>query len=95
MQQARGGIGAVTILKRLYVLGGGWTDYLSFNERYDPQTDTWSRFETPVSLQWRNVGVAALDGDIFVVGGVSGEPLSLVKSYQAIYRLYLPATQQK
>lgn len=92
MTEARGGIGAGVIQDRLYVVGGGWTGYLSFNERYDPGTDSWTRFETPLTFQWRNLGVATLDGDLYAAGGWSGEPLGVLQTYQAIFKLFLPAT---
>jgi N-acetylneuraminic acid mutarotase len=95
MTEARGGIGAGVIQDRLYVVGGGWAGYLSYNERYDPATDTWGRFETPLTLQWRNLGVAALEGDLFAAGGWSGEPLGVVQTYQAVFKLFLPATTGK
>lgn len=92
MAEARGGIGAGVIQDRLYVVGGGWTGYLSFNERYDPTTDSWARFETPLTFQWRNLGVAALEGDLYAAGGWSGEPLGVLQTYQALFKLFLPAT---
>lgn len=92
MTEARGGIGAGVIQDRLYVVGGGWTGYLSFNERYDPTTDSWARFETPLTFQWRNLGVAALEGDLYAAGGWSGEPLGVLQTYQALFKLFLPAT---
>jgi DNA-binding CsgD family transcriptional regulator len=91
---ARGGLGAAILLDRLYVFGGGWTRVLAFSERYDLQTDTWARFDTPLTGEWRNVAVAALDGDIFVAGGYDGRHyLGVFEQYQAVYKSYLPTTK--
>jgi len=91
---ARGGIGAGTVLDRLYVVGGGWTRVLAFSERYDPATGAWARFDTPLATQWRNMGVAVLEGDLFAVGGWDGTRyLASVEQYQAVYKSYLPTTK--
>jgi len=95
MNEARGGIGAGVVDNKLYVVGGGWTGYLSYNERYDPETATWTRFETPLTFQWRNLGVAALEEDLYAAGGWSGEPLAVLQTYQAVFKLFLPSATGK
>jgi len=90
MSLGRGGAGVAVVGGSLYVIGGGWTGYLAFNERYDPRTDTWSRFETPLAGCWRNLGVAGTETKAYAIGGWSGQYLSLNEEYQALFRLLLP-----
>jgi N-acetylneuraminic acid mutarotase len=61
---------------KLYVIGGrvgscfsgGWSSNVSMNEVYDIATDTWST-KAPVPTARSGIGVAALDGKIYVLGG--------------------------
>jgi hypothetical protein len=77
----------------LYAIGGGWESYLATNERYDPASDTWSAFESPVLGEWRNLGVAALSTQIYAVGGWNGGYSGVNEAYQALFRIILPAAQ--
>jgi hypothetical protein len=90
MNAARSGLGLTPIGSRLYAVGGGWTTPLAFNEQYDSRTGAWSRFETPVAGQWRNLGLVALNQKLYAVGGWAGSYLSLNQSYQALLRQLLP-----
>jgi N-acetylneuraminic acid mutarotase len=47
---------------------GGWSSNVSMNEVYDIATDTWST-KAPVPTARSGIGVAALDGKIYVLGG--------------------------
>jgi|GEM_PF-136023 len=65
----RGGLGLAIVGATLYAVGG--SGFIGFNERYDVATDKWVPFEIPPSRVdgWRNVGVASLPSDFYVVGG--------------------------
>jgi len=84
MASPRGGLGVATTGDALYAIGGGWTTSVGFNERYDPSSDTWSSIPMPLAPQWRNMGVAALDGRVFAVGGWSGGHLALNEEYRTL-----------
>jgi DNA-binding CsgD family transcriptional regulator len=90
MGQARGGLGLVSMGSRLYAVGGGWTAPLAFNEQYDTRAGAWSRFDTPLTGQWRNLGLVALDRKLYAIGGWGGSYLSSNEAYQALLRLLLP-----
>ena len=80
----RGGLGLAAIAGRLYAVGGGWSGYLAFGERYDPAANVWSPIETPLAAEWRNLAVAAYRTDLFAVGGWNGQ------SYLAVTEKYSP-----
>lgn len=93
----RGGLGLTALGGQLYAIGGcGWTSYLGFNERYNPNTDTWTIIETPLAEEWRNPGVIAFESDIYAIGGWSKDYLSLNQVYAALpFRLFIPVSQQQ
>jgi DNA-binding CsgD family transcriptional regulator/N-acetylneuraminic acid mutarotase len=86
----RGGLGVAAIAGNLYAVGGGWTGYLAFNEKYDPRSDQWSTVEAPVSGQWRNLAVAASETRIYALGGWNGDFMDANHEYQALFTYYLP-----
>lgn len=88
----RGGASATAIGNSIYVLGGGWQGFVAYNERYEPQNDTWVRFPSPIVGQWRNLGVAAFWTRLYAIGGWSGEALPVNGEYQAIFRVVVPRT---
>ncbi len=88
----RGGASATAVGNSVYVVGGGWQGFVAYNERYEPQNDTWVRFPTPIVGQWRNLGVAALGTQLYAIGGWSGEALAINAEYQAIFRVVMPRT---
>jgi DNA-binding CsgD family transcriptional regulator/N-acetylneuraminic acid mutarotase len=90
MSVGRGGLGVAVMNDKLYAIGGGWDTYLATNERYDPVSDTWTLFESPVVGEWRNLGVAPLGTQIYAVGGWSGAYTNTTEAYQAIFRLIMP-----
>jgi DNA-binding CsgD family transcriptional regulator len=94
MRMGRGGLGAVAVENYVYAIGGGWSQYLSFNERYDVGQDQWTVFDSPLLGQWRTLGAAPLESEqetlIHVIGGWSDRPLSTNYAYKAIFRFYLP-----
>ena len=93
MTVGRAGLGVAVIGGEVYAIGGGWQSYLATNERYDPETNMWSVFESPVLGQWRNLGVAALDTEIYAVGGWAGDYMGVNQAYRALFRIILPVMQ--
>jgi DNA-binding CsgD family transcriptional regulator/N-acetylneuraminic acid mutarotase len=90
MGQARGGLAAAALGSRLYAVGGGWSQPLTFNEQYDTATGAWSRITTPIVGQWRNLGLTAQGQKLYAVGGWSGSYLDINEEYQALLRQLLP-----
>jgi DNA-binding CsgD family transcriptional regulator/N-acetylneuraminic acid mutarotase len=90
LSMRRGGLGVAAIAGSLFAVGGGWTGYLAFNERYDPRSDQWSTVETPVSGQWRNLAVVASETRIYALGGWNGDFMDANHEYQALFTYYLP-----
>jgi DNA-binding CsgD family transcriptional regulator len=84
MASPRGGLGIASTGDALYAIGGGWTASADFSERYDPSTDTWSSIPMPLASHWRNMGVTALGGRVFAVGGWSGGHLALNEEYRTL-----------
>ena len=93
MSVGRGGLSVVPIGGRLYAIGGGWTGYLTFNERYDPSTDTWNVVPSPFTGQWRGMGVTQVGNDLYALGGWNGQYLNAVEKYSPYpFNIYVPAT---
>ncbi len=90
MTLPRGGLAAVAVREHLYVIGGGMEGYMAFNERYDPRLDAWNTVETPVSGQWRGLGVAFVNPYIYAIGGWKEELLSVNEAYRALYQIMVP-----
>ncbi len=94
MTVGRAGAGGAVVGAELYVIGGGWINSIVTNEKYNPETNMWSVFETPILGQWRNLGVAALDAEVYAVGGWNGNYLRTNHSYRALFRIILPVIQE-
>lgn len=94
MHQARGGLAALAAEGYVYAIGGGWTQPLSNNERYDAEQDKWITFDSPVLGQWRTLGAASIstaDGSvIYAVGGWSDRYLGANYAYRTFFRIYMP-----
>jgi DNA-binding CsgD family transcriptional regulator/N-acetylneuraminic acid mutarotase len=94
MSVARAGHAAAVSRDNIYIVGGGWDDAVDHNERYDVANDAWSSFETPVSGEWRALGLASLttrEGSfLYAVGGWNGRYLGNVRAYQTFFQVYLP-----
>ncbi len=86
----RGGLALVYDGLGIYALGGGWTQPVSNNERYDPGTNVWSNFPSPVTSVWRNLAAAAVEGNLYLAGGWSGTYLDQHLQYQSSFRALLP-----
>lgn len=88
----RGGLGLASVANQLYAVGGGWSDYLGFSEKYQPNDNQWSPFETPVSRRWHNLAVASTRSKFFIAGGWNGEYLNVVWEYTVLpYEIFIPA----
>jgi DNA-binding CsgD family transcriptional regulator len=93
---ARGGLSLVPVAGRLYALGGGWTGYLTYNERYDPAANSWSIVPTPFTGQWRGLGATNIGNDIYALGGWNGQYLSTVEKYNPFpFSIFVPATAKQ
>jgi len=94
MHVGRAGHSMVFLQNSLYVVGGGWESPLEYNERYDAGNDAWSTFESPISGEWRTLGLSAVASEegvyLYAIGGWSGRYLSTVKAYQTFFRVFLP-----
>lgn len=90
MSVGRAGLGMTALGGSLYVIGGGWDQPIGYNEWYDPQEDTWTRFESPLSEPWRQGGVAAIDTRLYLIGGWNGDYLDENRAYQALFRIFIP-----
>ncbi|RME80604.1 MAG: hypothetical protein D6775_15765, partial [Caldilineae bacterium] len=74
----------------LYVLGGGRDDRPHLHERFDTLTGSWSTIDTPRQGPWRGAAGGVIGPTLHVVGGWSGEYLSIHEAYQAGFRTFLP-----
>lgn len=90
MAMPRGGLTTVAVRDHLYALGGGMDSYLAFNERYDPNTDAWSPFETPVAEEWRGLGAAFVHPYLYAIGGWNKDFLSVNEAYKAFFQIFVP-----
>lgn len=97
LNEARGGLGLVSNERYLYAIGGGWNHALKSSEKYDPQTDAWTTFETPYTSVWRNMGLTTVDNTIYAAGGWDGSEnryLENLVSYQLAFQVFLPISVQ-
>jgi DNA-binding CsgD family transcriptional regulator/N-acetylneuraminic acid mutarotase len=92
MTLPRGGLAAVAVREHLYIIGGGMDGYMAFNERYDPRVGAWIQVETPISEQWRGLGVAFVNPYLYAIGGWNGDLLSANEAYRALYQIMIPRT---
>ncbi|KAL1520551.1 hypothetical protein AB1Y20_022127 [Prymnesium parvum] len=86
----RNGVGAVALAGKIYAAGGVGGDSDDDDEAwcsmecYDPMTDQWSHVR-PMKLRRAFFGMAALDGKLYISGGVvDDEGLSSVEAYDPI-----------
>lgn len=94
MPQGRAGCGVAVAANIIHVIGGGWDREVANGVKYNVRTDEWETFDVPVSGQWRSLGLALLDTEIYAVGGWNGSYLDTNQEYKAIYTVILPYTVQ-
>lgn len=91
MSAPRGGLALAAVGSEIYAIGGGWRQWLEFNERYDPDSNTWSTIPSPLVGQWRHLGAAVLEGRVFAMGGWSHGHLAVNAQYRTLYyRIHFP-----
>ncbi len=90
MNLPRGGFGMAADGASLYAIGGGWQRAVTFNERYDSLTNTWSSIPSPVQGSWLFPGVAGRGSLIYAVGGWSGDYLDNTEVFQGTFRAFIP-----
>lgn len=90
MSLPRGGLGMVADGTSVYAIGGGWRRAMTFNERYDSLTNTWSSIPSPVQGEWLTPGVTGRGSLIYAVGGWSGDYLDATEVFQGTFRAFLP-----
>lgn len=93
MSVGRAGLGATALGGSLYVIGGGWDQTIGYDEWYDLQEDSWTRFASPASEPWRQGGVAVIDTRLYLIGGWNGDYLDKTQAYQALFRIFIPAVE--
>ena len=74
----------------LFALGGGWIEPVNALERFDPTANVWTNFASPVPDEWRHLGAAGGDGQLYLMGGWAGDHLSTNLKYQSTFRSLLP-----
>jgi DNA-binding CsgD family transcriptional regulator len=78
----------------IFAVGGGWTQPVNTLERFDPATQLWSHFPSPIAEEWRNLGAAASQGGyLYLIGGWSNSYLNTHLHYQSSFRMFLPSTR--
>lgn len=101
MQEARGGLGVVSVNGRIYAIGGttesgqriytgGYLGNITggvsgTNEEYDPETDTWI-FKSPMPTPRDSFAIAAYENKIYCIGGRTNTSVTNVNE------VYDPAT---
>jgi DNA-binding CsgD family transcriptional regulator len=94
MPELRYAFGLTSVADILHVIGGlGETESLS-PLKYFPQEDTWGTFLPPKQGSWSHMGVASIEGFLYVLGGQWGDKIVGENlSYRAIYTITLPLVQ--
>lgn len=75
----------------LLAVGGGWTQPVGYHERLDLAAGTWVAVPSPVRGQWRHFAATTESGNVYFIGGWSGDYLATTVRFQSTFRALLPA----
>jgi N-acetylneuraminic acid mutarotase len=85
MPSKRSSIAATAVNGSIYVLGGEQNqETFDNNERYDPDTDTWSE-ELPMMNARHGLGVISYDDKIYAIGGGPHNRLTVSNKNEIYY----------
>jgi hypothetical protein len=90
MPVGRAGCGVAVAANLIHVIGGGWEREVADGAKYTVRTDEWETFEVPVSGQWRSLGLAMVDTEIYAIGGWNGDYMDVNQEYEAIFTVLVP-----
>lgn len=94
LSTARSGLGLVNDGVSVVALGGGWGGTIQTHERLDTVTNQWVAIDSPIRGEWRHFGAAAHEGNIYMMGGWSGDYLATNLRFQSTFRAMLPMIPQ-
>jgi DNA-binding CsgD family transcriptional regulator/N-acetylneuraminic acid mutarotase len=95
MPVGRAGCGVAVAANIIHVIGGGWEREIADGVKYNVRTDEWETFEVPMSGQWRSLGLAMVDTEIYAVGGWNGDYMDANQEYKAIFTVILPVLESR
>ena len=95
MPVGRAGCGAAVAVNIIHVIGGGWEREVADGVKYNVRSDEWETFEVPVSGQWRSLGLAMVDTEIYAVGGWNGDYMDANQEYRATFTTLLPLLESR
>jgi DNA-binding CsgD family transcriptional regulator len=90
MPVGRAGCGVAAAANIVHIIGGGWDMAVPGGAMYNVRSGEWVELETPVSGQWRSLGLTLLDTEIYAMGGWGGEYMDVNEAYKAIYTIIVP-----
>jgi len=95
MPVGRAGCATAVAVNIIHVIGGGWEREVSDGVKYNVRSDEWETFEVPVSGQWRSLGLALVDTEIYAVGGWNGDYMDTNQGYTATFTTLLPLLESR
>jgi DNA-binding CsgD family transcriptional regulator len=95
MPEGRAGCGVAVAANVIHVIGGGWDREVADGVKYNVRSDEWETFEVPTSGQWRGLGLALVDTEIYAVGGWNGGYMDANREYTAIFTVILPMLESR
>ena len=75
----------------LLAVGGGWTHAMASHERLDTLSGQWQPLPSPIRREWRHFAATTDSGNIYLIGGWSGDYLATNLRFQSTFRALLPA----
>ncbi|MGA9349785.1 MAG: LuxR C-terminal-related transcriptional regulator [Anaerolineae bacterium] len=95
MPVGRAGCGVAVAANIIHVIGGGWDREVADGIKYNVRTDEWETFDVPVSGQWRSLGLALVDTEMYAIGGWNGDYMDANQEYTAIFTVVLPILESR